>query len=195
MKIIDNGINNQIIFSDNVQHELATTTINGSNNRIFIQKNTKIDAKIFIHGNDNELIIDESCKISGNIHIRQGSCIKIGKHTTFVFVNLFALEKTPIIIGEDCMFSSGIIIRNSDEHSIIDKISKQRINQASSVMIKNRVWLCENVYITKGVMIADEVIVGANSLVTNNLTENYALFAGNPAKLIKKDVTWDRQLL
>ncbi len=194
MNLIDNGDNNQIIIDDTVNANQAMITIHGTNNIIFIQENTVFNAKVFIQGNNNQLIIGKNCRINGNIHIRQGSKITINDLSTFVFVNLFSLEGQVISIGKDCMFSSDIIIRNSDEHTILDMKTQNRLNQAQSIYIGDSVWLSEGVYILKGVEIVNNVIVGAKSLVSSNLTESYAIYAGIPAKKIRSGVIWDRQL-
>ena len=51
--------------------------------------------------------------------------------------------------------------------------------------IGNDVWLGANVLVVSGVNIGDGVVIGANSVVTNDL-EDYGIYAGNPAKIIKK---------
>jgi len=52
-------------------------------------------------------------------------------------------------------------------------------------IIGNDVWLGVNVVVIAGIKIGDGVIIGANSVVTKDL-EDYGVYAGNPAKLIKK---------
>ncbi|MBO6218574.1 MAG: chloramphenicol acetyltransferase, partial [Treponema sp.] len=47
------------------------------------------------------------------------------------------------------------------------------------------VWIGQNVTILPGVHIGDGVIIGANSVVGNNV-EPYTIIAGNPAKEIRK---------
>ena len=46
-------------------------------------------------------------------------------------------------------------------------------------------WLGVNVTILKGVHIGDNSIVGAGSVLTSDVPPN-SIFAGNPAKLVKK---------
>jgi acetyltransferase-like isoleucine patch superfamily enzyme len=50
--------------------------------------------------------------------------------------------------------------------------------------VGNDVWIGNNVVIKSGVNIGDGVIVGAGSVVTKDI-EPYAIFVGNPARLLK----------
>jgi virginiamycin A acetyltransferase len=52
-------------------------------------------------------------------------------------------------------------------------------------VIGNDVWIGQNVTIMPGVKIGDGAIIAANSTIARNV-EPYAIYGGNPAKLIKK---------
>ncbi|WP_325049140.1 DapH/DapD/GlmU-related protein [Alginatibacterium sediminis] len=56
---------------------------------------------------------------------------------------------------------------------------------AAPIQIGNSVWIGANVTICPGVSIADNVVVGAGSVVTKDLPEN-CVCAGVPAKVIRK---------
>ncbi len=43
--------------------------------------------------------------------------------------------------------------------------------------------------ILKGVHIGNNVVIGAGSVVTKNVPDN-CVVAGNPAKIIEKNITW-----
>ena len=45
--------------------------------------------------------------------------------------------------------------------------------------------------ILKNHSIADNIIVAAHSVVTKDLTQSNAIYAGNPATLKKTNVNWD----
>ena len=89
------------------------------------------------------------------------------------------------------MFSSLIEFRTGDSHSIIDVVSKKRINYAQDVIIGNHVWIGAHSKILKGVTIGDNSIIGTNSLVTKNILKN-SIAAGIPAKVLKSNVDWLR---
>ena len=50
-----------------------------------------------------------------------------------------------------------------------------------------------NSIILKDVNIADNVVIGACSLVNKSFVENYTAIAGSPAKIVKRNVNWDRR--
>jgi virginiamycin A acetyltransferase len=52
-------------------------------------------------------------------------------------------------------------------------------------VIGNDVWIGQNVTIMPGVKVGDGAIIATNSTVTRNI-ESYAIYGGNPAKLIRK---------
>lgn len=88
-----------------------------------------------------------------------------------------------INIGDDVTIASGVVIRDSDSHIIDDKESTKPIN------IGNHVWIGTNAIILKGVNIGDNVVIGAGAVVTKEIPSN-CLAAGNPAKIIRKNITW-----
>lgn len=101
-------------------------------------------------------------------------------------------ENIAISIGDNCMFARNIILRASDGHSVIDKSSKKIINYGKNITIGNNVWIAGNVMVLKGVNIGSGSIIGHGSVVTKDC-EEFCAYAGVPAKLIKKDVTWQRE--
>ena len=55
--------------------------------------------------------------------------------------------------------------------------------------------MCGLVLINKGVAVADNSIVGSNSVVTKRFEESNIILIGIPAKKIREAVTWSRQKL
>jgi acetyltransferase-like isoleucine patch superfamily enzyme len=177
-------------FLENVEFDVI-----GSNNTIIIGKDCQIlNLKIYIRGNGHRLLIQDC------VQIKQGliwfedtdNLIQIGRNTTIEGAHIAVTEANhSIIIGEDCMFSHGIGIRNGDSHSIISNETNERINPAENIELKNHVWIGADVTILKGVTIEENSIIGTKSLVTKNIQKN-AIAAGVPAKVIRTDVTWSR---
>lgn len=97
-------------------------------------------------------------------------------------------------IGKDCMFSYGIHFRVSDGHSLLDTNNKEIINKPKTgISIGEHVWIGMKSTILKDVKIADNVVIGACSLVNKCVAENFVAVAGAPAKIIKRNVNWDRR--
>ena len=102
------------------------------------------------------------------------------------------IEGTRIILGKDCMLSSGIEIRTGDSHSIVNN-EGDRINPSKEIVVGNHVWIGTRAMLLKGSRIADDCIVGAGSIVTGSFDEAGCALAGNPAKVLRKDVSWKRE--
>jgi acetyltransferase-like isoleucine patch superfamily enzyme len=92
------------------------------------------------------------------------------------------------------MFSRGIHIWATDGHAILDKDTKEILNKPKHPLtIGDNCWIGQDVRITKGAIIPDNTIVGVAAAVTRPFTEQYTAIAGNPAKVIKRGVVWDRR--
>lgn len=63
-------------------------------------------------------------------------------------------------------------------------MGEQGVQQEKPVIIGNDVWLGQRVIILPGVHIGNGVIVGAGAVVTKDVPD-YAVVAGNPARIIK----------
>ena len=169
--------------------------ISGNNNIIYVGKNSILrDCNIFIKGNNNILYIGDNCVVNNTSIIldNEGSEIRIGNKTSIAKVQIVSLEPYKIEIGEDCMLSYDIEIRNTDSHKIYDKNTNERINEGSSINIGNHVWLGMRAVILKGVNIGHNSIVAAGSIVTKDVKAN-TIVSGNPAKQIKENVYWTRE--
>ena len=169
--------------------------ISGNNNIIYVGKNSILrDCNIFIKGNNNILYIGDDCVVNNTSIIldNEGAEIKIGNKTSIAKAQIVSLEPYKIEIGEDCMLSYDIEIRNTDSHKIYDKNTNQRINEGNSVNIGNHVWLGMRVIILKGVTIEDNSIVAGGSIVTKDVKSN-TIVSGSPAKQIKENIYWTRE--
>ncbi|WP_298312856.1 DapH/DapD/GlmU-related protein [uncultured Aquimarina sp.] len=190
--------NNNIIEkqSDYLFH--LNITINGNNNKVLIKKDCNIsNIVINIQGDNHYLEIGSECRISGGMFwLEHTNCkIIIGAKTTIEWAHIAATEDDKsIVIGEDCMFSDNISIRTSDSHSIIDMESNKRINQAKSVSIGDHVWIGAHVKVLKGVHIGNHSVISMGAIVTKNIPNN-SIAGGIPARVIKKNTDWMRELL
>ncbi len=124
----------------------------------------------------------------------EGASIRTGQFT-MESGHIAATEGRVILIGNDCMFSDGIEIRNGDSHSIISVNDRKRLNPAADVIIGDHVWLTAHVRILKGSVIPSHVIIGNSSVVSGAFKTENALYAGIPAKLIKEGIDWSRDRL
>ena len=170
---------------------------NGNNNTVIIEKGCRFyNCSIEIYGNNNKIFIGNDC--AGHefeFWASEGSKIEIGQHTHFAGrIHLAATEGKTIAVGERCLFSSEIVVRTGDSHSVLD-LEGNRVNYAKDVKIGNHVWVGQRAMILKGTTISDDCIVGANTLLSGGDYENNCAIAGNPAKILKKNVTWCPELV
>lgn len=177
----------------------VTFNIKGSNNKIIIADNVSLkNLTFYIRGCDNIITIQNNVRISGGSLWQEDSYteIHIGMNSTFESVHLAATENhSKIVIGEDCMFARDIEIRTGDSHSILDLETNKRINHAKDVAIGNHVWVASHCVILKGVSIPNYSVVATGSIVTKSIQDENVIIGGNPAKIIKQNITWKRERL
>ena len=107
-----------------------------------------------------------------NIQISENGIIEIGNNTFFNnYCSLNSQKK--IKIGSECLFGENV--RIYDHNHIFDSIDIPiRIQGFSSdtVEIGDRCWIGSNVTILKGVSIGENSVIGANSLIYQNIPPN-----------------------
>jgi len=185
----------------NSEQRLKKTTIKlrGSNNRLVIGENvTLTHCEIRLDGKDNLIEIGHNVRFSsGKIYLggTSGQHIRIGTNTTVEGAYLLVDEAASIDIGRDCMFSTEIIMRTGDKHSILDVVSSERVNRSRDIRVADRVWIGRDVTVLKGAVLHSETVVATRSLVSSAFAEGECVVAGVPARIVKRGVRWDRRLL
>ena len=116
----------------------------------------------------------ETDKINGEIDL--GKYILISPGTSI-------RSAKKIIIGESTMIASDVTITDSDWHGIYDRTDY--VATPKEVVIEDNVWIGEKSIILKGSNIGRNSIIGAGSVVNGVVPEN-VVFAGNPAREVKK---------
>ncbi len=154
--------------------------------------------QICIHGNNNKVIIDKTAQFTGSIYIgapdsyTDNCVVIIGKNTQSNGTDIRLMEDNSTVeIGSDCLFSTNVYIACSDTHSILD-FDDNLLNTGKFVKIGNHIWICQDARIGKNVTIPDNCIIGMGSIVTKEFTEPNCIIAGNPAKVVKKNIKWNK---
>jgi len=166
--------------------------IEGDGNRVTLAGTHSVGLGVVILGNDNTVTINEGCVIHGLGVVCEDDAneVSIGASTEVAgATELAAMEGTRIIIGERCLFSSGIHIRTGDSHSVVD-LEGRRINPSQDIRIGNHVWVGMGVTLLKGSMIADSSVIAAKAVVTKQFTSANCVIAGNPARVVREGVDW-----
>lgn len=188
--------NNILFFKKKSILKNCQIIVEGFNNVLYIDKSTLLrDSYIKIEGNNNKIFIGSNCCLK-NLTIdmkNENSVIKIGDKTSIEEARITSFEPYKIEIGNDCMFSANIVIMNTDVHKIYDIDTGLKTNEGKEISIGNHVWLGIRTIILKGVSIGDNAIVAAGSIVTKDVKAN-TIVSGNPAKQIKENKNWSRDL-
>lgn len=98
------------------------------------------------------------------------------------FGNYYQAIGAKLIIGQGTYIAPnvGIITQN---HDISDPDKRAT---AKDVRIGKKCWIGMNSVILPGVILGDNTVIGAGSVVTKSFVDGNCVIAGNPAKLIKK---------
>lgn len=92
------------------------------------------------------------------------------------------------------MISYNINIWCGDGHKIMDISNNQVINiQKEPLVIGSHTWISNNVSITKNAKIPNNSVVAMGSVVSKKFEEENTCIAGNPAVVVKRNITWNRK--
>ena len=171
-------------------------TINGNNNKIHIGKNCRFINSTFVIGNnDTEIKISDNCLLQGifaRLSYGENQQLTIGENSIMYGANIILDENSSIKIGSDCLFANNVSIWGADGHSVIDKQTQEIINCVSGpLIIGNKCWIGQGVRILKKAHIPSNTIIGGGSVVGRRFLTEYTVIAGNPAQVIRENVTWD----
>ena len=200
------GLNNNIVAIDKDGRETPITSdlpgirfyVNGNNNTIKIHlpltaKNT------FIRCENDNVYIEMGPLESGDFKLGiecfagNGQKCIIGKNTTIGNANIVLNENAACIIGEDCMLSGMIRLWPTDGHSVIDAETGEILNETTKpLIIENHVWVGEGVRLTKRAHIHKNSIISGGSVAYKDYKESGVVIAGNPGKIVKRNITWNR---
>ena len=163
--------------------------ISGSNNKIKNRGGQKVNSRIQVSGNGNTVVIEKDAmlrrsriRIIGNnnfvrlksnsyisgaeLWVENDGCQIVVGERTFIghHSHLACTENdSKMIIGDDCMISSYVQVRTGEGAKIL-----------------------------KGVVLEGDDVVATGAIVTKSFQKNL-LIAGVPGKIIKDNITWDKE--
>lgn len=89
-----------------------------------------------------------------------------------------------IKIGDNVLCGANTLITDFDWHGLHPDHRRSGEPEPKPIVIEDNVWLCINVMVMKGVTIGKNSIIGAGSIVTNDIPAN-VIAAGIPCRVIK----------
>lgn len=137
---------------------------------------TKESSKLLVNG---VFDIYDGCVIT----VEEGATLQIGSGYLNSNSRIYCFKE--ITIGDDVAISEEVVIRDSDNHSIL----APDYEMSKPISIGNHVWIGFRAAILKGVTIGDGSIIAAGAIVTKDVPPN-CLAAGVPAKIIKRNIEW-----
>ncbi len=172
-------------FDKNVYISPKAKIINGK--YLKIGENTSIDdyTKIHIESSKSFISIGDNCFVYSNSLLKTYSgYIKIGNNCS---INDYSIiyGHGGLEIGNNVRIAAQTVIipMNHNFDNLEIPISEQGIT-AKGIKIEDDVWIGANVKILDGVIIARGSVIGAGSVVTDNIPA-YSIAVGVPAKIIK----------
>ena len=161
--------------------------IRGPSSKIKIGNNVSIYGNIDIRNRENGSIIiednvsfDTECRLvaanNAVLLFREGA--DIGGY------NIFNCG-TNVTIGHDTMIAGFCYIQSSNHQTLPNIPIKKQKHLYGEISVGDDCWIASHVSVLAGVKIADGAIVGANAVVTKNLTKN-SINVGIPARKIKE---------
>jgi len=105
---------------------------------------------------------------------------------TFLNQGVMVAAAGLVEIGEHCMFANGCFITDAN-HRFDDPVKPvpwQGFTSKGATRIGDNVWCGANVVVTSGVTIGERCVIGANSVVTEDIPA-FSIAAGAPARVLR----------
>ncbi len=132
-----------------------------------------------------------TCSMGSGVYLSPGCVIDVADGARLVIEDGVYMNEAcrvtvvdDVRIGADALFGPNVQVYDHD-HKFDSRGVHSELNSKPSHIGKN-CWLCANVVVTRGCSVADRSLVSANSVVTRSLVDEGALYAGAPARLIKR---------
>jgi len=161
-----------IICAENYRHiTFLPLGLIGRQPRIYLDnRHTSIKGKLKCFGY-NEIHSTGQLRIGQNLSINH-------------FSRIICLDE--ITIGDNVNIAEHVAILDHDHnYQLVDNDFQLNGYITAPIKIGNNVWIADKCTVLKGVEIGNNVIIGANSVVTKSLPSN-CIAVGAPAKVIKK---------
>ena len=114
--------------------------------------------------------------------LKENAQILIGDNSGFSGVSIGAAKS--IKIGSNVMVGANCLITDTNWHNISPLLRNKSDSNPGEIVIEDNVFIGYGCIILKNVHIGNNSVIGAGSVVTNNIPDN-VIAAGNPCRVIK----------
>lgn len=178
---------------EGVIYHIQDYDVRGEGNKIYVDTPCDLSSvSIQIYGNNNVIKFGKNfrgeCFLS---MLGSEGKLLVGDNILLNQCHVYVENDSVVEFKGDSMLAKGCELYSGDAHTIIDYATKQKLNKPQDILIGSHCWFGKNARVMKGVTVADDCIIGAESLVLSSLTDSHACYAGSPAKKIKNGVSWD----
>ena len=186
------------------EHPELSLTLRGTgrNNRIFVHDGVSGEITIGLEGDNGLIYLGRDVTLRG-LHIgsrQHDDFIAVGNDVATTgpgrwVSGLRAGSARPaLIVGDCCVISRDVVLRNSDGHPIFDPELRTQLNSpCASLLIEPHVWLGERCAVLKDVTIGAFSMVGFAAVVTRDVPRHHVA-QGAPAVVRAMEQrlwTWD----
>lgn len=124
---------------------------------------------VYLHCDNGTISFGNNFKANYNAHI---SC-----------------EHSSISFGDDCSLGWDCTFKTCDGHHII--IDDKEIINYGPISIGDHCWICSKSSILKNGFLGNDCVLAYNSVLNKKISnEGHLLYAGQPAHIVKKNITW-----
>lgn len=124
----------------------------------------------------DDVVVRAPFRCDYGVHVRIGA-------RTFVNFGLVALDCAPITIGEDVQIGPGVQLL-TPTHQLDPEQRRAGWEAAEPIEIHDNVWLGGGAIVLAGVVVGEDAVVGAGSVVTRDVAPG-TVVAGSPARTIR----------
>ena len=127
--------------------------------------------------------LGENCTILAPFIADYGCYSRIG-HDTFINHNAYLMDGGGITIGHHCFIGPNCGMYTAI-HPLLAPEREQGLEKALPIVIGDHCWIGADVTILPGVTIGDYAVIGAGSVVTEDIPP-HTLALGNPCRVVRK---------
>ena len=168
--------------------ELKLFKVRWSNIDAYIEEGVKVDCQSMVRiGRGSSIRRFSTIIAKDKSHsTKQLSSLEIGGNTYIGEYNNIRAAGGKIVVGSNCLISQHVsIIASNHQIKREQLISEQGWDEErKDVTIEDDVWIGTNAVILPGISVHKGAVVAAGAIVTKDIPE-YAIVAGNPARIIK----------
>ncbi|MBL8049105.1 MAG: acyltransferase [Chthonomonas sp.] len=134
-----------------------------------------------------EMVVNDFFALGRGCRVDVAPGGKLILHGGRVTANTTFIATSHVEIGRGCTISWGVEFLDTDFHTLS---YDGKTDRDPSIVIGERAWIGAHAKILKGVRIGNGCVIAANSVVTKSFDGDNLLIGGNPARVLRENVSW-----